>query len=113
MPRCATKDGFGQKRVWTSARDHHLLGELLTWGNNPTITDVSRLLGPPLFAWYLRPCKTDWFLNQMANKKCSQNAGNMLRTMNTQKHQTNLFLYSSAISACEKGGQWQLALHSV
>eukprot|EP00931_Biecheleriopsis_adriatica_P045633 TRINITY_DN26132_c0_g1_i2.p1 TRINITY_DN26132_c0_g1~~TRINITY_DN26132_c0_g1_i2.p1 ORF type:complete len:114 (+),score=8.24 TRINITY_DN26132_c0_g1_i2:43-384(+) len=113
MPRCATKDGFGQKRVWTSARDHHLLGELLTWGNNPTITDVSRLLGSPLFAWHLNPREEAWFLSEMAKKKRSHTTVKILRSMSMQKLQTKILHYSSAISACEKGGQWQLALHSV
>ncbi|CAE8719281.1 unnamed protein product, partial [Polarella glacialis] len=89
-----------------------VLGVLLgSKGRGPfSLEDIRTLLSHELDLWRNSPKAATAVLNPLANKGLWDVSEKILLVMREGRVEINVFHASCVVSACEKGGQWQLAL---
>ncbi|CAE8675225.1 unnamed protein product [Polarella glacialis] len=87
------------------------LDALLSLGPTPTEAEVSSVLQADLASWRKNPRLATVVLGGLARKRLPGVSVHVLSVMQASQVEVNVYHCSAAISACEKGGQWQLALN--
>ncbi|CAE8698399.1 unnamed protein product, partial [Polarella glacialis] len=86
------------------------LDVLLSLGPTPTEAEVSSVLQADLSRWRNNPRLATVVLGGLARKRLPDVSVHVLTVMQASRVEVNVYHCSAAISACEKDGQWQLAL---
>ncbi|CAE8595682.1 unnamed protein product [Polarella glacialis] len=87
------------------------LDALLSLGPAPTEAEVSSVLQADLGRWRKNPRLASVVLGGLARKRLPDVSVHVLTVMEASRVEVNVYHCSAAISACEKAGQWQLALN--
>ncbi|CAE8735702.1 unnamed protein product [Polarella glacialis] len=77
----------------------------------PDQDEVSQILSAELVRWRGNPRLATIILSGLAKHRLPLLARSVLISMLASRVEANVFHYNTAISACEKAGHWQLALH--
>ncbi|CAE8713392.1 unnamed protein product, partial [Polarella glacialis] len=78
-------------------------------GSSPGASEVLAAVGDELPRWRRNPALATVTLSALARNRRPQVALQVLELMLAQCVEVNVFHYNSAISACEKAGEWQRA----
>ncbi|CAE8742917.1 unnamed protein product, partial [Polarella glacialis] len=87
------------------------LNVLLSLGPTPTEAEVNSVLQADLSRWRKNPRLATVVLGGLARKRLPGVSVHVLSVMRASQVEVDVYHCSAAISACEKGGRWQLALN--
>ncbi|CAE8613839.1 unnamed protein product, partial [Polarella glacialis] len=113
--------GVGSKQIVRNSRNDHQgsagnsqlsqcseLDALLSLGPTPTEAEVSPVLQADLGRWRKNPRLATVILGGLARKRLPGVSVHVLSVMQASQVEVDVYHCSAAISACEKGGQWQM-----
>ncbi|CAE8660152.1 unnamed protein product, partial [Polarella glacialis] len=114
-PREAGSSSDGSKLAQSSPilrqqQQQQLLQQLLDLGRTPSEEDVSEIISVGLDNWRDNPRHATVVLSSLARNQLPRTATYVLSLMLANSVEANVYHYNAAISACEKGRQWQLSL---
>ncbi|CAE8663863.1 unnamed protein product, partial [Polarella glacialis] len=86
------------------------LDTLLALGDAPESETIRQALAPQLSSWSQNPRKATVVLSGLARLRLPVVAAQLLDVMQAGRVEVNVFHYNAAVNACEKAGDWQLAI---
>ncbi|CAE8589705.1 unnamed protein product [Polarella glacialis] len=108
--RCSPREVGSNSDGRKLAQSSLILQQLLDLGRTPGEDEVSEILSVELDDWRRNPRRATVILSSLAKHKLPRTATYVLTAMMAKSVEANVFHYNAAISACEKGRQWQLAV---